>query len=255
MRTIALVTVALALVACGKQDSPGSTEVTSGQQPKKADTKALEKGAEITQELAPVRAFDLYLDGFHVMRDDPSMKMEAHHYCKSVSEELTQCAIFDGNSAAANLIGIEYIISESLFRSLDEEEKASWHPHNYEILSGELVMPGVPAPAEKAALAKKINSYGKTWHVWDTGHHGHIGQKLPKGEPKLAWSPNRDGEVPAAMVEERDRRMKISTSEKRRDRSDLAKTANPQRGVDLLRGKIPGAVEPPPAGVRDEAAR
>ncbi len=177
MRTVALATVrvatvALALIACGKQDSPGSTE------------KVREKGAEITQELAPVRAFDHYLDGFHVMRDDPAMKLEAHHYCKAVSEDLTQCAIFDGNAANANLIGIEYIISESLYRSLDDEEKASWHPHNYAIPSGQLVMPGVPAPAEKAALAKKMNSYGKTWHIWDTGHHGHIGANRDESAAK-----------------------------------------------------------------------
>lgn len=199
MRAFALATVALALVACGKQDSPGSADITSGQ-PKKVDTKVLEKGAQITQELAPVRAFDHYLEGLHVMRDDPATQMEAHHYCRAVSEDLTQCAIFDGNAADANLIGIEYIISESLFRSLDDEEKASWHPHDYEIPSGQLVMPGVPPPAEKAARAKKMNSYGKTWHIWDTGHHGHLGQKPPTGEPKLAWSANRDGELPAAMV-------------------------------------------------------
>ena len=39
-----------------------------------------------------------------------------------------------------------------------------WHPHNYEILSCELVMPGLPQTAEKAAIEGKINSYGKTWH-------------------------------------------------------------------------------------------
>lgn len=244
----------LALAACGRQDSPGSAEIQSGQA-KKADTKALEKGAEATQELSAVRALDHYLDGFHVMKDDPSMAMEAHHFCKSVSEELSQCAIFDGNTNAANLIGVEYIISEAMFGTLPVEEKSSWHPHNYEILSGQLVMPAVPGPAEKAAMAKKVNSYGKTWHIWDTGHHGHGGQKLPTGSPKLAWSPNREGEVPPALVEERDRRMKLSTSEKRRDRSDLTKTANPQVGVDLLKGRIPNAQQTPPPGVTDAINR
>jgi hypothetical protein len=239
MRTKALMLpVVLALTACGRQDSPGSAEIRSGE-PKKADTKTLEKGAEVMQELAPVRALDHYLDGFHVMKDDPAMAMEAHHYCKSVSEELTQCVIFDGNTKEANLIGIEYIISETLFGTLPDEEKSSWHPHNYEILSGQLVMPGVPGPAEKAAMAKKMNSYGKTWHIWDTGHHGHGGQKLPVGSPLLAWSANRDGETPKALIDERDHRMKLSTSEKKRDRSDLTKHAKPQHGEDLLKGKIP----------------
>jgi hypothetical protein len=41
------------------------------------------------------------------------------------------------------------------------DEKAYWHPHNYEILSGTLRMPGLPAAAERAALRRKVNSYGK----------------------------------------------------------------------------------------------
>lgn len=252
MRTTSIVIVLgmLALASCGKPDSPGSAEIHSGEQ-KKADTKVLEKGAEAMQELSAVRSLDHYLDGFHVMKDEPGMAMEAHHFCKSVSEELTQCVIFDGNTKDANLIGVEYIISESLFHSLPDEEKSSWHPHNYEILSGQLAMPAVPGPAEKAALAKKMNSYGKTWHIWNTGHHGHMGEKLPVGSPKLAWSPNRDGEVPKVLVDERDRRMKLATSEKRKDRGDLTNVARPQHGVDLLKGKIPGAASAPPAGVKD----
>ena len=45
-------------------------------------------------------------------------------------------------------------ISERLFESLPAEERPSWHPHNYEILSGQLVGPGLPAAAEKALLKK-----------------------------------------------------------------------------------------------------
>jgi hypothetical protein len=201
------------------------------------------------QDLSAIRGLDQYLDGFHVMKDDPSMHMEAHHFCKGMNEEFTQCVIFDGNTGDANIIGLEYIISERLFDTLDGEEKKSWHPHNYEILSGELVLPGVPDVAEKAALAKKVNSYGKTWHVWDTGHVGHpAANKLPVGAPKLAWSYNRDGEVPAGLVESRDQRMKIDTAQKRKDRSDLASNAKPQQGVDDLKAKLNGASAP--AGVR-----
>jgi hypothetical protein len=241
MRTVAFM-LALLAVACEKPDAPGTTRVTSGE---------AKRGVETAQPPAPVRAFDHYLDGFHVMKDDPSLRMEAHHFCKSLSEELTQCAIFDGNDARANLIGIEYMISDSLYRSLDEEERPSWHPHNYEILSGQLVMPSVPGAAEKGMMAKMMNSYGKTWHIWDTGHHGHIGQKLPVGHPKLAWSANRDGEIPQALLDDRDRRMNISTEERRRERSDLTTIAKPQSGVDDLKAMIPGAIDPPPEGVRD----
>ncbi|MDB4986342.1 MAG: hypothetical protein JWN04_1520, partial [Myxococcaceae bacterium] len=173
-----------------------------------------------------------------------------HHYCKGMNEDFTQCVIFDGNTADANIIGVEYIIAEPLFATLAPEEQKSWHPHNFEILSGQLVLPGVPEVAEKAALKKKLNSYGKTWHIWDTGHAGHpAADKLPVGSPRLAWSYNRDGESPAGLVEARDKRMGIDTEAKRKDRADLAPLAKPQQGVDELKAKLPGD-NTRPAGVQ-----
>jgi hypothetical protein len=230
---------------CSRADSPPSHEAAPAGEDKKADTKLLEKGAEVLQDLSPIRSFDHYLNGFHVMKDDVRLHMEAHHYCKGMNEEFTQCVIFDGNTKDANMIGLEYIVSQRLFESLPEEEKKSWHPHNYEILSGQLVLPGVPEVAERRALEKKINSYGKTWHVWDTGHVGHpSAQKLPVGTPLLAWSYNRDGEAPPGLVEDRDRRMHIDTAAKRRERAALAEHAVPQAGVDELKAKLNGSGAP-----------
>ena len=104
------------------------------------------------------------------------------------------------------------------------------------------------SPAGKAALAKKLNSYGKTWHVWDTGHAGHAAaHDLPIGKPLLAWSYNRDGEMPGSLLEERDRRMNVDTSKTRKEREDLAAQAKPQRGVDDLKAKLKGGAAP--AGV------
>jgi hypothetical protein len=238
----------IAGAGCGRADTaPSNSHAPPGHE-KKLDTKVLEKGAEALQNLGPIRALDHYLNGFHVMKDDPSLHMEAHHYCRGMNEEFTQCVIFDGNTEESNLIGLEYIISERLFSLLSEDEKSRWHPHNYEILSGQLVLPGVPEAAEKAALEKKLNSYGKTWHVWDTGHAGHpAAHQLPVGQPLLAWSYNRDGEAPPGLVQKRDERMKIDTRAKRERRADLAAKAKPQRGVDELATKLPGAAAP--AGV------
>ncbi|HEU5073930.1 MAG TPA: OBAP family protein [Polyangiaceae bacterium] len=236
------------LVACGREDTPPSNTQAPPGAEKKLETKLLEKGAETLQDLSPVRSLDHYLNGFHVMKDDTSLHMEAHHYCKGMNEEFTQCVIFDGNTEDANLIGLEYIISDKLFESLPAAEKKHWHPHNYEILSGQLILPAVPDIAEKAALAKKLNSYGKTWHVWDTGHAGHpAAHELPVGQPLLAWSYNRDGEVPPELVARRDARMRVDTSDKRSQRADLASGAKPQSGVDDLKETLQGG--PTPAGV------
>ena len=65
-------------------------------------------------------------------------QIEAHHYCSHVTEEFYRCVIYDGNEAGARLIGVEYIVSERIFKSLPEEEKALWHSHRDETLSGAL---------------------------------------------------------------------------------------------------------------------
>jgi hypothetical protein len=39
---------------------------------------------------------------------------------------------------------LEYIISENLFKTLDEEDKKLWHSHHYEVKSGTLIAPGIP---------------------------------------------------------------------------------------------------------------
>ena len=217
---------------------------------KSAKTRTLEAGARLLQGNAPLHGFDVYLVGFHPMKERPEMQMEAHHYCHQVNEDFAQCVLFDGNTDKANMNGVEYIISEKLFSTLPEEERKYWHPHNGEILSGQLVAPGIPQAAEKSLMKTKMNSYGKTWHVWSTGMAGHAGDKLPMGDPMLAWSFSRDGEALPGMVEKRDKTMGIDSERIRRDRAELQTLAKPQSGVDDLKGKfgrptrdIPGVVD------------
>lgn len=232
-----IIWIAAMAAACGGGTSgPQSATGTAPGQPRTAETAALESAANILQSKAPVSKISLYLDGFHVAKDDPAMQMEAHHYCNQVNEDFAQCVLFDGNTADARLTGIEYIISAARYASLTPEEQAYWHPHNYEILSGQLRMPGIPDAAEKAAMRTKINSYGKTWHTWMAGVYGHQADPLPIGPARLQWSFNQDGEANEAMVSERDRRMNLDTAEARRDRADLAPLAMPQKGEDALRG-------------------
>lgn len=213
-------------------------------------TRALELGAKVLQGSEPPSRMDIYLVGFHPLKDDPEHQMVAHHYCHQVTEDFAQCTLFDGNGAGAKLNGIEYIISEKLFERLPEDERQFWHPHNGEILSGQLVAPGIPAPAEKALMESKMNSYGKTWHVWNTGGFEAGGNDLPLGPPRLAWSFNRDGEAKPGLVEQRDRALGIDSAESRREREALRDLARPQVGVDALKGRfgrettpIPGVAE------------
>ncbi|WP_296949386.1 OBAP family protein [uncultured Massilia sp.] len=233
--------------AAAQQSTP---QVAPAGDAKRPRTRMLEAGARVLQGNAPLAGFDVYLVGFHPMKQAPEQQIEAHHFCHQLNEDLAQCALFDGNTRTANLTGIEYIISEKLFATLPAAERQYWHPHNGEILSGQLVAPGLPDAAEHALMKSKMNSYGKTWHLWNTGYNGKRGDALPLGAPQLAWSFNRDGEILPNVQEERDTRLKIRTPEKRKERADLRPLAKPQSGVDDLKGRfqrptqdIPGVVD------------
>lgn len=219
--------------------SDSAADITPSGKEETAKTQLLEAGAALLQTSAPLGPMNVYLVGFHPLKDKPTHQMEAHHFCNQVNEDFAQCVLFDGNTAEANLNGIEYIISERLFASLPEQERAFWHPHNYEILSGQLAAPNLPDVAEMELMKSKMNSYGKTWHVWNTGAAGHAGDKLPLGVARLAWSFNHDGEAQPGLVEQRDRRLDLDSVQTRRERAALAGLAHPQSGVDALRDEFP----------------
>jgi hypothetical protein len=231
----------LAASACvGGHTDPQQGRTAPGS-PETVKTATLESAANLVQSKGPVSKISVYLDGFHAAKDDPKMQMEAHHYCNLVNEDFTQCVLFDGNADDSRLMGIEYIISAKIYDTLTAEEKPYWHPHNFEILSGQLRLPGVPDVAEKEALKGKMNSYGNTWHTWMTGMSGSPSDNLPIGPPRLQWSFNHDGEEAPGMVAARDQRMGLDTAKARHDRADLAAVAQPQGGVNAMAGMFPPA--------------
>ncbi|HEY0972826.1 MAG TPA: OBAP family protein [Gemmatimonadales bacterium] len=248
---LTLASLALGAAAgCGGSDTSPQGGRTAPGAERSTKTAALETGADLMQDGSPVGQISMYLVGFHPSKDDASLQMESHHYCDQVNEDFAQCVLYDGNGDAARMHGIEYIISERLYATLAKEERAYWHPHNYEILSGTLRMPGLPDVAEKEAMQGKVNSYGKTWHVWMTGVHGRPADSLPLGPAHLAWSFNHDGEAYPEMVADRDRRMGLSSSDARADRAELAPLAKPQGGVNAVAELFPNA-SGAPAGVED----
>jgi hypothetical protein len=45
----------------------------------------------------------------------------------------SQCVIYDSDELNARIIGIEYIVPESVFKTFDVQEKRYWHSHKYEV--------------------------------------------------------------------------------------------------------------------------
>ena len=250
-RHAALISTLALCVACGRDTTaPQTQQGTAPGEPRTAKTVALESGANLMQGQGPVGQIAMHLVGFHPAKSDPALQMESHHFCNQVNQDFAQCVLYDGDTSSARLHGIEYIISEKLYASLPAAERPYWHPHNYEILSGTLRLPNLPDAAEDAALRDKMNSYGKTWHVWKTGVYGQEPDALPLGPAHLAWSFNHDGEAVPGMVAARDQRMGVRSADARRRREPLAALARPQGGVDAMRGQFANAAAAL-QGVRD----
>lgn len=182
-----------------------------------AKQRALDLASGVVQPKYPVEAMSTYLNGFHGYADEMGRQVEASHFCIHLRHDLHQCVIFDRNAPDARLIGIEYITTEERFRQLPEDEKQLWHSHHYEVSSGTLSAPGVPALAEHAYVEDLITTYGKTFHTWQYDRDG----DFPYGIPQLMMAMTEDGQVDEALVEDRDQRLGVSTARNRERRADI----------------------------------
>ena len=213
------------VLACGGKNTPSNVRAPGDE--KSAKTKVLEAGAAAIQSKTPISKINIYLDGFHFYNGELKGQMEAHHYCTKLNEDLTQCVIFDGNGDSAKIMGVEYIISEKLFKTLPADEKKLWHSHRYEVKSGELIAPGLPDVAEHELMKQIVSTYGKTWHTWHTDQD----IDLPFGSPALMMGFTKDGQLNSGLLMDRDKRFGTSTAEKRKNRADIP-TPAPQPGAN-----------------------
>ncbi|KAL8960414.1 MAG: hypothetical protein Q9193_002880, partial [Seirophora villosa] len=128
-----------------------------------------EYNAFMRMDVSSISAVCAHLNAFHVYADEPGRCVEANHYCTHLNEDVRQCLIYDTPASNARLIGVEYMISPALYRTLDPSERKLWHSHVYEVKSGMLIMPspaGMPNAAWEVAETKEMEDvvglYGKT---------------------------------------------------------------------------------------------
>jgi hypothetical protein len=209
------IAVAFLLAACGGKNTESNVDAPGEE--KSGESKLLNTGAELLQDKSPLKEFSAYLDGFHFYNGNMNAQMEAHHYVSQLNEDFHQAIIFDGNEKGAKIMGVEYIVSEKLFKTLDEEEKKLWHSHHHEIKSGSLIAPGIPEMAEHELMEKLVSTYGKTIHTWHTDQQ----LTLPVGSPMIMMGFTRDGQLNPKLLAERDKRFNISTAEKKKERENI----------------------------------
>jgi hypothetical protein len=132
--------------------------------------------------VAEVMHCPLAFEGIHLLKEMPEVSKVAYHYCKPLGDDLAQCLLYDGTGPDARLIGVEYLVPESVFRNMPPEEQGYWHDHKYEVDAGLLRSLTQTGAEEKATLAKVRPMYGKTIHTWSSG------KMYPRGPARLYWS-------------------------------------------------------------------
>ena len=141
--------------------------------------------------MGPVHEIHAHFCGIHIAKNNPKFQLVAQHYCMSRSDEMHQCLLYDSTAKNAKLLGVEYIISDRLYRELPEGEKKYWHPHTYEVLAGGLIAPGMKPADELAFMKALLTTWGKTWHTWPDPKHSHPARRAPAhvvDRPGRAWS-------------------------------------------------------------------
>ena len=216
MNRLAILLMGVVLLAgCGGNNTPSNVEAPGEE--KTTESKILGVGADLLQDKSPLQKMNVYLDGFHFYSGYMEGQMEAHHYVTQLNEDLYQAIIFDGNGDDAKIMGIEYIVSERLFKQLPDEEKKLWHSHHYEVKSGTLIAPGIPDEVEYVLMENLISTYGKTIHTWHTDRE----LELPIGPPLIMMGFTEDGQLHPELLEKRDTNFNISTEEKKKQRADI----------------------------------
>src|SRR5207302_9157203 len=155
--------------------------------------------------------------GIHMAKKDPKFQLVTQHYCTAHAEtghdDLFQCVLFDKSGANAKLLGVEYIVSDAVYRKLPADEKKYWHAHTYEVLGGGLIAPGMKPEEEMAFMKVVIKTWGKAWHTWPDPKSA-----VPVGEPLLIWSLMGDGQVDEKVLAARDKEFKVDTAKIREAR-------------------------------------
>lgn len=176
---------------------------------------ANEKEVSTTRHAAngPLAKPHAHFCGIHMAKNNPKLQFVTQHYCVGQSDGLFQCLLYDGTAETSKLIGIEYIVTDEIFRKLPDAEKKYWHPHTYEVLAGGLIAPGMTEANELDFMKTILTTWGKTWHTWPDPK-----TPVPMGEPLLIWSLMGDGQADEKVIEARDREFSVKTADVRAKR-------------------------------------
>jgi hypothetical protein len=192
----------------------GSTNVPGNKESLKS--RAGEDMASMMQSFTPLKQFDTHLSAIKCYSSNQRRQLPVHEYVMHVNDDVMQALIMDSDRSDAKLIGVEYIISDKLYRQLPEEEKKLWSSKGYEAKSGAMVAPRMPMPMEHKLMQDLAPTWGKSVALWQVDK-----DRLPIGNPMFMASPTRDDVLNKDLVYQRDKSLGIDTEAERKNRSDI----------------------------------
>jgi len=104
----------------------------------------------------------------------------AHHWCKNISPNLTECQLYDSDGPGARLVGVETIVPPAVWKTFSPAEQALWHYHKTELKKIHATLPDTPKNQQAAIIAKISDTYGKVWILWDP-----MTSQNPIGQPSI----------------------------------------------------------------------
>ena len=170
----------IALGAFGMLAASGSSTIRAEDHKNKRPDQAAILRAKAP--IAEIMHCPLAFAGVHLLKELPEVSQVAYHFCKPLNEDVNQCVLYDGKGPNARLIGIEYLVSDSIYQKMPAEEKIYWHDHKNEVDAGLLHSLIETGEEERATLAKVRTLWGKVYHTWVTG------STYPIGPARLFWA-------------------------------------------------------------------
>jgi len=143
------------------------------------------------KKTSPADGHDIHVVAPHMV--EGKVMGPYHHYCKSVSDTVLECLIYESTDPKALMVQVEYFIAKSVTTAnvpLDTWNKF-YHDHAIEIAAGRVQVLDMPEDQAKKVAEAAAKTDGIIFHLW--WPHG---AKAPDGDVK---HPQAFGHKPMTM--------------------------------------------------------
>lgn len=179
--------------------------------------KAGEYFSDAIQSFAPLRNIGSHTDGILFLSGEPNRQIETHTLCSWLNNDVAQCLLYDSDKSNARLIGVQYIISERIYKNLPSDEQKLWASKQYEVKDGIVVAPRVPQMAENQLMDDLANTYSKSFCTWQVDK-----DYLPVGIPQLMFTLTEMGPEPdRKLMEKRMRKLNADPGKLKDSRKNI----------------------------------